>query len=174
MTENQDNNPTDGRSNSQGAFQVEVRANIGHPLLGISDKQRQFLLGKAREMNAVYEKDVKDGKTWDANWYRSERAAWKDLEHRLEQPFDASTSDTTGEATKRFHIEWIAAARPPVHPNAMTGRATFDTFDEALDHMRNQAEDAVFVSLVERTTIVNEVDFSSDMRLKLGIPSVSE
>ncbi|MBB4145863.1 hypothetical protein GGQ72_004429, partial [Rhizobium rhizoryzae] len=29
-----------------------------------------------------------------------------------------------GETRTRFHIEWIAGARPPVHPHPMTGRTT--------------------------------------------------
>lgn len=80
----------------------------------------------------------------------------------------AQVQDVAGtETTVRFHIEWIAGARPPVHPNPMTGRATFESFELAVQHMKSQADDAQFVSLEERRTTVVSIDRSADMRAAL-------
>ena len=80
----------------------------------------------------------------------------------------AQEQDVAGEeTTTRFYIEWIAAARPPVHPEPMTGRLIFETFDLALRHMKSQADDAQFVSLEERQTTVVYIDRSADMRAAL-------
>lgn len=73
-----------------------------------------------------------------------------------------------GVTRTRFHIEWLAGARPPMHPNPMTGRTTFETFDEAVSHMRNQAADAQFVSLEERITTIVSVDRSEAARAALS------
>lgn len=68
----------------------------------------------------------------------------------------------------RYHLEWIAAPRPPVHPNPMTGRQSFVSFEKAVSHMKAQASDAQFVSLEERTT--TSVDRSDDFRAALANP----
>jgi hypothetical protein len=67
------------------------------------------------------------------------------------------------ETSTRFHLEWIAGARPPAHPSPMTGKTTFGSFEDAVDHMRRQAEDAKFVSLVERVTVTGAVDRSDEV-----------
>lgn len=80
----------------------------------------------------------------------------------------AQVQDVAGtETTTRFHIEWIAGARPPVHPNPMTGRTTFESFELAVQHMKSQADDAQFVSLEERRTTILHIDRSADMRAAL-------
>lgn len=56
-----------------------------------------------------------------------------------------------GETDTWFTLEWIGAARPPVHPEPMTGRQSFPTMEKAVGFMRNQAADAKFVSLSEVT-----------------------
>ncbi len=67
-----------------------------------------------------------------------------------------------------FHLEWIAAARKPVHPEPMTGRQSFSSFDEAIAFMKRQAPDAQFVSLTERTIIQTDEDRSTEARAVLG------
>ncbi|WP_367354236.1 hypothetical protein [Agrobacterium pusense] len=89
-------------------------------------------------------------------------------EARIPSALSAQVQDVAGtETTTRFYIEWIAGARPPAHPKPMTGRASFETFERALQHMKNQADDAQFVSLEERRTTVVSVDRSADMRAAL-------
>lgn len=68
----------------------------------------------------------------------------------------------------RYHLEWISAPRPPVHPNPMTGRQSFVSFDKAVAHMKAQAPDARFVSLEERTT--TSIDRSKAFRAALSAP----
>ncbi|MCZ7929495.1 hypothetical protein [Agrobacterium pusense] len=88
----------------------------------------------------------------------------------------AQVQDVAGaETTTRFHIEWIAGARPPVHPSPMTGRTTFESFERAVQHMKSQADDAQFVSLEERRTTIVHIDRSADMRAALpAAPSQQE
>lgn len=73
-----------------------------------------------------------------------------------------------GETEIDFRIEWIAAARPPVHPKPMTGKAWFKTFERALKHMRSQAADAQFVSITEHVTTVVKVDRTDEFRAALA------
>ncbi|PTV72173.1 hypothetical protein [Agrobacterium pusense] len=93
-----------------------------------------------------------------------------------EATLSAQVQDVAGaETTTRFHIEWIAGARPPVHPNPMTGRTTFESFERAVQHMKSQADDAQFVSLEERRTTIVHIDRSADMRAALpAAPSQQE
>ena len=105
-------------------------------------------------------------------WFPTEReakaAAQADYEARIRSALSAQVQDVAGtETTTRFHIEWIAGARPPVHPNPMTGRTTFESFERAVQHMRSQADDAQFVSLEERRTTIVHIDRSADMRAAL-------
>jgi hypothetical protein len=90
------------------------------------------------------------------------------LFYAMNDEFPASSVLVPNVATETsFVIEWIAAARPPVHPNPMTGKATFGSFDRALKHMRSQAPDAQFVSLTSRTTVTTSADRSDDLRASL-------
>lgn len=66
------------------------------------------------------------------------------------------------ETTSVFQLEWISGARPPVHPEPMTGRQGFPTFERAVRHMKNQASDAKFVSLLEHSTKI--IDRSDELR----------
>lgn len=79
-----------------------------------------------------------------------------------------------GETETDFRIEWIAAARPPVHPNPMTGKAWFKTFYKALKHMTSQADDAQFVSLTEHITTVIKIDRADEFRSALATPTPKE
>ncbi len=56
------------------------------------------------------------------------------------------------DATQTFDLVWISAARPPVHPEPMTGRQTFTSFEHAMKFMGNQPDDAQFVSLHSNLT----------------------
>lgn len=68
-------------------------------------------------------------------------------------PLPADREAIAREAHSRaFQLHWIAAARPPVHPEPMKGYQTFDTFDAAIAFMRQRASDAIFVSLTEIVT----------------------
>jgi hypothetical protein len=71
------------------------------------------------------------------------------------------------DGAREFHfvLEWIAAPRPPVHPEPSIGRQSFETFDKAARFMAKQASDAKFVSLIE--VITRKVDLSSDLRAAL-------
>lgn len=61
-----------------------------------------------------------------------------------------------------WELKWIAAARPPVHPDLMEGRAYFDTQEKALTFFERRAEDATLVSL---TLIIEErKDFTEDFK----------
>ena len=71
------------------------------------------------------------------------------------------------DGARRYHLEWIAGARPPVHPNPMTGRQSFGTFAEAIAFMQRQAPDAKFVLLEESTTSTS--DRSVQARIALNI-----
>lgn len=55
-----------------------------------------------------------------------------------------------GSAT--FKLTWIAGARPPAHPEPMTGQQTFPTLEDATAFFSSLAEDAKFVSLTKTTT----------------------
>ncbi|MBO1023291.1 hypothetical protein IPU75_01020 [Ochrobactrum sp. SD129] len=66
-----------------------------------------------------------------------------------------------------YRLEWIAGARPPVHPNPMSGSQSFHSFDNAIAFMRRQATDAQFVSLTERKIIQAETDRSPEARAAL-------
>lgn len=68
--------------------------------------------------------------------------------------------------TSSFHLTWVAAPRPPVHPNEMIGKQSFLTFDDAVNFMKRQASDARFVSLTEVITRVK--DRSDDARDAIG------
>ncbi|WP_313666169.1 hypothetical protein [Shinella sp.] len=85
---------------------------------------------------------------------------------KLIGPAPHREGEDSAEVERRFHVEWLAGARPPVHPEPMVGRTTFRTFDEAISHMGNQAEDEAFISLEERITTT--VDRSSDARAALA------
>jgi hypothetical protein len=87
------------------------------------------------------------------------------------QPTPAPQSHVVGEINTAFVIEWIAAPRPPVHPDPMTGRQSYRSFDRAVRHMKSQAPDAMFVSLTERTTVTTTVDRSDDLRAALAAAS---
>lgn len=67
-----------------------------------------------------------------------------------------------------YRLEWIAGARPPVHPNPMDGAQSFHSFDNAIAFMKRQAADAQFVSLTERTMIQAETDRSPEARAALS------
>jgi len=51
-------------------------------------------------------------------------------------------------------LEWIGAPRPPVHPNPMKGKQSFDTADKALAFWRKQPADATYVSLTKHTETI--------------------
>ena len=70
------------------------------------------------------------------------------------------------DAATSYTLKWIAAPRPPTHPNEMRGCQTFPTFDAALQHMKNQAPDARFVSLTE--TVSASRDVSARLQSALG------
>lgn len=82
----------------------------------------------------------------------------KEVIAAIHAAFDTASSHS-------FSLEWIAGARPPVHPNPMRGRQSFATFDLAIAFMRRQAPDARFASLTER--IEREVDRTADARTAL-------
>lgn len=63
-----------------------------------------------------------------------------------------------------YALEWIAGARPPVHPFPMRGRNKFKTLGEAVKFFDNQAEDAELVSLIKETTTY--IDFSDKIKRK--------
>jgi hypothetical protein len=67
---------------------------------------------------------------------------------------------------RRFSLEWIAGARPPVHPDPMRGRQSFRSFEDAIAHVQRQAADAQFVSLTE--LVETSLDRSSDARSALN------
>lgn len=75
---------------------------------------------------------------------------------------EAVQNERAGIVEQWFTLEWIAASRPPVHPEPMTGRQSFDTFDDAMAFYRNLASDATFVSLIEHRKA--EVDRSAEAR----------
>lgn len=58
----------------------------------------------------------------------------------------------TKEADRDFTLEWIAAPRPPVHPEPMRGVQSFKSREAANRFAANLAEDAIIVSLVENVT----------------------
>lgn len=94
------------------------------------------------------------------------------LQSAAEAP--APSSHVAGETATFFVIEWIAAPRPPVHPNPMTGRQTYRSFERAVLHMKSQAHDAEFISLTERTTVTTSVDRSSDLRAALAATATED
>lgn len=70
------------------------------------------------------------------------------------------------EVERRFSLEWIAGARPPVHPSPMRGRQSFRSIDEAIAFMSRLAADAQFVSLTEYEE--REFDRSEEARVALA------
>lgn len=105
-------------------------------------------------------------KSEQENWYLFDHpVGWWECQPLYEPP--ASVPKAVVETS--FIIEWIAAARPPVHPNPMTGRATFSSFKRALRHMESQASDAQFVSLTSRTSVTTFVERSDDLRAALAL-----
>jgi len=75
------------------------------------------------------------------------------------------------EATRRFQLRWIAAARPPAHPEPMVGLQSFTTFDAAVEFMKRQASDAKFVSLVEFVERSNDRSADAILALRTKEPS---
>jgi hypothetical protein len=61
--------------------------------------------------------------------------------------------DVIKHGTPRYRLTWIAGARPPVHPEPMTGCAIFLSEGQAWRSFRNMAPDALFVSLSKSVTI---------------------
>lgn len=55
-----------------------------------------------------------------------------------------------------YILEWMAGARPPVHPNPMRGRQSFRTPKEAIAFFKRQASDAQFLSLTKRVFITED------------------
>lgn len=74
--------------------------------------------------------------------------------------------EDSAEVESRFSLEWIAGARPPVHPDPMRGRQSFRSFDQAIAFMNRQANDAKFVSLTEYEE--REFDRSEEARAALA------
>lgn len=52
-----------------------------------------------------------------------------------------------------FALEWLSGARPPVHPEPMVGRQTFETFKEAIGFMARRAMDSQLTGLIEHTAL---------------------
>lgn len=55
-----------------------------------------------------------------------------------------------------YILEWMAGAKPPVHPNPMRGRQSFRTPKEAIAFFKRQASDAQFLSLTKRVFITED------------------
>ena len=68
-------------------------------------------------------------------------------------------------AVSRFNLAWTAAPRPPVHPQPMTGRQSFQAFDEAVAFVGKQPSDSTFLSLTE--VVTSRIDRSDDVRAAL-------
>jgi len=66
------------------------------------------------------------------------------------------------EKTSRFALEWLSGARPPVHPDPMVGRHTFDTFKKALDFMSRRANDSQLTGLIEHTILRAETNRTAE------------
>ena len=79
---------------------------------------------------------------------------------------------TLVDTTQTFDLVWTAAARPPVHPEPMTGRQTFASFERAMRFMENQPDDAQFVSL--HGNLTRRYDRSDDARAALAREQVSQ
>lgn len=131
--------------------------------------KERWMATRGDKMVASDESDVDEAKS----------RAQEDFEVMMEiGDIDADQAKTTVQTSisMRFQIEWIAGARPPVHPAPMTGRMSYPTFEKAIAHMKSQAADAIFVSLVEHTTVEVSVDRSADVRAILGdcAPAPSE
>lgn len=62
---------------------------------------------------------------------------------------DSRSSGQVEPTHRQFRLQWEAAARPPVHPEVMTGRQMFSTFEQALNFMRKQPADSTFVSMIQ-------------------------
>ena len=73
----------------------------------------------------------------------------------LQRAHADSGSDSMGSLS--YHLEWIAAPRPPVHPDEMTGRQIFRTFEDAVRFMSFQPDDSRFVSLTQRGTRESDI-----------------
>lgn len=74
---------------------------------------------------------------------------------------------TPAKTTIRYHLEWIAGPRHPVHPNPMRGRQSFSSVSEALKFMKRQAADAEFISLTEKTEVLTVVSRTEEFRALL-------
>lgn len=75
------------------------------------------------------------------------------------------------DVNRLYWLKWIAAARPPVHMEPMTGQQPFSTIERAVTFMRNQPKDATFASLTE--TIEHRIDRSAEALAALS-PSSPE
>jgi hypothetical protein len=53
---------------------------------------------------------------------------------------------------RMFVLEWIAAPRPPVHPEPMRGRREFPSIEKVAEFVNNLPDDAEIDSLIEHAT----------------------
>ena len=60
-----------------------------------------------------------------------------------------------------YTLVWLAGARPPVHPEPMKGRQSFDSVDDALTFFKKLANDAKAISLTRVEVTTSSVDLSN-------------
>lgn len=75
-------------------------------------------------------------------------------------------------ATPSYRLTWIAGARPPAHPEPMTGVLTFASEAEAWDFFCAQASDAILGSLSKSLQIdCGRVQPPANLMDRIGEPS---
>lgn len=67
---------------------------------------------------------------------------------------------------EQWLLTWTAAPRPPVHPSPMTGRQTFQTFNDAIEFFKRRPKDSRFVSLIEIVT--KSIDRTNEANIALS------
>lgn len=61
--------------------------------------------------------------------------------------------------TTQYRLQWLAAARPPAHPNSMTGTQVFNSFERVVAFVEGLASDSEVMSLTEiQTTEIDATD----------------
>lgn len=68
-----------------------------------------------------------------------------------------------------YRLTWIAAPRPPAHPNSMMGRQDFTTFEHVVSFCARLAPDAEIMSLKEIQT--TEIDVTEKLKTFCEGPS---
>ena len=106
---------------------------------------------------------IKSGEPWTETC----QVEYQKANVALQALYASPRPETVGvSAHEQFRLEWLAAARPPHHPEPMKGRQTFETFEQAVRFMQRQPADAQFVSLEQISSYSR--DRSDDARAALS------